>query len=447
MPKAEPKTEPKSARPRRSAARAPAKLRDRYDAIVVGGGMIGGTLAVALGRLGLDVLLLDRLDPELALEAPFDGRASAIAFGSQRILDGLGIWSGMADAAQPILDIRVSDGASPLFLHYDHREVGGAHAGAPFGWIVENLAIRRAIAAALNAAANVTRLAPAEALDAGVRPGRMVVRVLDQAGKRSRDIDATLLIGADGRNSSLRRRFGIAVTEWSYPQTAIVCTMGHEKPHRGIAHERFLASGPFAVLPMVDDPAATETFACHRSSIVWTERTTQAPHYLALDDAQFSAQLAQRFGPYYGEVRILGARWSYPLSLMHAETYVRPRLALIGDAAHSIHPIAGQGLNMGLRDIAALAEAVADAARLGLDIGAADVLARYQRWRRFDNVALAAVTDGLNGLFSNDVPPIRVARDVGLAAVNKLPPVKRFFMRHAMGMTGQLPRLMKGERL
>ncbi|MGE0734593.1 MAG: UbiH/UbiF/VisC/COQ6 family ubiquinone biosynthesis hydroxylase [Alphaproteobacteria bacterium] len=437
----------KPARPRKTSSGSPAKLHDRYDVIIVGGGMIGGTLAASLGRLGLDILLLDRLEPDVALEAPFDGRASAIAYGSQRILDGVGIWSGMAHAAQPILDIRVSDGASPLFLHYDHRAAGEQFAGAPFGWIVENLALRRAIDAALDGIRNVTRVAPAQALDVALRPGHIGVRVLDEAGKRSRDIDATLLVGADGRNSSLRKRFGIAVTEWAYPQTAIVCTMGHERPHRGIAHERFLTSGPFAVLPMVDDPLAPDPLARHRSSIVWTERTAQAPHYLALDDAQFSAELAQRFGAYYGDVKLLGRRWSYPLSLMHAETYVRPRAALIGDAAHAIHPIAGQGLNMGLRDVAALAESIADAARLGLDIGAEDVLVRYQRWRRFDNVALAAVTDALNRLFSNDVAPVRIARDVGLAAVNKLPPVKRFFMRHAMGMTGKLPRLMKGERL
>jgi 2-octaprenyl-6-methoxyphenol hydroxylase len=218
--------------------------------------------------------------------------------------------------------------------------------------------------------------------------------------------------------------------------------MGHAKPHRGVAHERFLPSGPFAVLPMTDDPAEG-----YRSSIVWTERNEHVPMFMRLADPSFSLELHRRFGPWLGDVCVLGRRWSYPLRLLHAETYVKPRFALIGDAAHTIHPIAGQGLNLGLRDVAALAEVVADAKRLGLDIGSMAVLERYQRWRRFDNQALALVTDALNRLYSNDSTALALLRDVGMAAVNRLPPLKRFFMRHAMGTVGELPRLLRGEVL
>jgi 2-octaprenyl-6-methoxyphenol hydroxylase len=225
--------------------------------------------------------------------------------------------------------------------------------------------------------------------------------------------------------------------EWRYPQTGIVCTVAHELGHQGVAHERFLPPGPFAILPLKHN----------RSSLVWTERADLAPALLALDEAAFAAEMGRRFGDFLGATRVVGARWSYPLSLLHAERYVAPRLALVGDAAHCMHPIAGQGLNLGLRDVAALAEVLTDARRLGLDIGAASVLERYQRWRRFDSVALLAVTDSLNRLFSNDLAPLRLARDLGLAAVDRLPPLKRLFMRHAMGTVGKLPRLLEGEAL
>jgi 2-octaprenyl-6-methoxyphenol hydroxylase len=405
----------------------------RADVVIVGGGMVGLTLALALGGAGLEVVVVDREDPATALGAPYDGRASAIAFGSRRVLEGLGVWDRMAAEAEPILDIRVSDGDAPLFLHYDHREVGDE----PLGHIVENRAIRKALFARRAEIPAIDLRAPANLAAMEYEPGGVTATLDDGTAVR-----AGLAVAADGRHSRLREEAGIPVTRWRYKQTGIVCTMGHERPHRGVAHERFLPAGPFAVLPMTDDPQHG-----HRSSIVWTENERLAPAMMALDDDAFSAELARRFGPYYGAVRVLGGRWSYPLSLMHANRYAAPRLALVGDAAHAIHPIAGQGLNLGIRGVAALAEVVVETARLGLDIGADDVLKRYERWRRFDAMALVAVTDGLNRLFSNAIPPVRLVRDLGLAGVNLAAPAKRFFMRHAMGMVGDLPRLMTGERL
>ncbi|MCH6576618.1 MAG: UbiH/UbiF/VisC/COQ6 family ubiquinone biosynthesis hydroxylase [Proteobacteria bacterium] len=403
------------------------------DIVVIGGGMVGSTLASALGGAGFEVCVIDREDPAAVLEAGFDGRVSAIAWGSQRVLAALDLWPGMAADAEPILDIRVSDGDSLMFLHFDHADIGDR----PFAYIVENRVTRRALNRRLTASASVRLIAPMTVVSLEREGGGVEAMLADGTKVR-----AALAIAADGRHSRVRRDAGIATTEWSYPQTGIVCTVAHERPHHGVAQERFLAAGPFAILPMTRDAAVG-----HRSSIVWTERAGLVPALFALDDGEFTAQLAVRFGDHLGAVEVVGPRFSYPLALMHAERYIGHRLALIGDAAHAIHPIAGQGLNLGLRDVAALAEVLVDARRLGLDIGHGSVLERYQRWRRFDNVVLAAATDGLNRLFSNDVLPIRIARDLGLAAVNRIAPAKRFFMRHAMGVLGELPRLVRGEPL
>lgn len=408
------------------------------EVLIVGGGLVGLSLGLTLAGAGMEVVVVDREDPATALAAAFDGRASAIARGSKQALAGAGIWSHLASAAQPILDIRVSDGhigqgASGFFVHYDHQEVDGA----PLGYIVENRAIRQGLHRAEAAAGSLRLEAPRQLLDLTTETDRVVARLDD-----GRQIVARLAVAAEGRRSSLRAAAGIKTTEWRYPQAGIVCTIAHEQPHHGVAHEHFLPAGPFAVLPMTDADDGT-----HRSSIVWTEREALAPAMMALPEDRFAAEILRRFGDSLGAVTPIGGRWSYPLSLLHARRYVGQRLALIGDSAHAIHPIAGQGLNMGLRDIAALAETIVDARRLGLDIGDAAVLARYARWRRVDNVMLIAVTDGLNRLFSNDIGPLRLARDLGLAAVNRLPPVKRFFMGHAMGLVGDLPRLIRGEAL
>ena len=429
--------------------------RHECEVLIAGGGMVGLSLAAALAEAGLSVLVVDRMDPAAMREEAFDGRASAIARGSRQALAVLGLWDGMAAAASPILDIRISDGApgaplrggaSSLFLHFSHRDVeaGGAvsDAAQALGHIVENTAIRRACLDRAKALAGIELRAPAELVSVSRTTGGVKARLNDGTELRAR-----LLIAADGRGSAQRAAAGIAITEIGYPQTGIVATVGHERPHNGVAHEHFLPSGPFALLPMTD-AADADGRMVHRSSLVWTERSALAPTMLALEPEAFAGELQRRFGDSLGALSLWSARrWSYPLSLLHAERYVDHRLALVGDAAHGIHPIAGQGLNLGLRDVAALAECIVDARRLGLDIGSAGVLQRYQRWRRFDTMALIVATDSLNRLFSNDLPPVRLLRDLGLAAVNRLPPLKRFFMRHAMGLVGDLPRLVKGEAL
>jgi 2-octaprenyl-6-methoxyphenol hydroxylase len=342
------------------------------------------------------------------------------------------MWRQVSKVAQPILDIVVSDGtirggASPLFLHFDHREVG-----VPLGQLIENRHLRMAQQAVVPQFAGMRLLAPASVKRVTFHSGRAEAEI-----STGEVIEASLCVAADGRDSPLREQAGIKTIGWSYPQHGIVTTVEHERPHEGIAQEYFLPSGPFAILPMVGN----------RSSLVWTEREDLAPQMMKLDPPRFAAEVRARFTDYLGDVAPVGPRWSYPLSLHLARSYIAPRLVLAGDAAHGIHPIAGQGLNLGLRDAAALAEILVDAMRLGLDIGALHILERYERWRRFDNVVLAASTDGLNWLFSNDIAPVRAARDIGLSITDKIPPLRRFFMRHAGGDVGELPRLLKGEAL
>lgn len=404
------------------------------DVLVVGGGLVGGTLAVLLARAGLTVTLVDRADPAAGLDAGFDGRASAIALATHRVLVAAGLWDRLGPLASPINDIRVADAGSMLFLHYDHSLLGTA----PFGFMIENRHLRRALHDAQNSAPNLTVVAPAHitAMDVDGAGASLTL-----AGGRR--LNASLIVGADGRASRTRAWAGIRATGWNYDQTGIVCTVDHEHPHGFVAHEHFLAAGPFAILPIKGAPGREE----HQSSLVWTERDTLAPALMALTDEDFLAELALRFGDFLGSLALVGPRWSYPLALMVAERSTAARYALAGDALHGMHPIAGQGLNMGLRDVAVLAEVLADAKRLGLDLGSPAVLEDYERGRRFDNSLMLGMTDALNRLFSNDIAPVRLARDLGLAAVNALPDVKKYFMRHAMGEVGDLPRLMRGEAL
>jgi 2-octaprenyl-6-methoxyphenol hydroxylase len=399
------------------------------DVLIVGGGLAGLTLAAALGGAGVDTILVDRESADARLLDTFDGRTTAVAFGTKRIVEAAGLWAHVPAAATgAILDIRVTDERSPLFLHYDHREVGDE----PFGWIVENRTLRRAAFARLAQLQTVAHLAPAEVTDLA----RTATRVRATLGDGT-TVDARLVVGADGRHSTVRRWAGIGTSGWAYAQTAIVCTIDHEYPHHGVALEHFLPPGPFAVLPM----------AGNRASVVWTERRRDAQAVLAMPEERFLLELRRRAGDWLGRVRTVGPKFAYPLSLLHADAYAADRVALVSEAAHAMHPIAGQGLNVGLRDVAALAEVIVDAHRLGLDPGGADALARYERWRRPDTLMLLAVTDGLNRLFANRIAPLKLARDVGLAVVNRTPPLKRFLMRSAMGTTGDLPRLARGEAL
>ena len=404
------------------------------DILIVGGGLVGGPLACALAQAGLSVALIDSEVPDATLAPSFDGRASAVALAPQRMLAAIGLWPDIEPLAAPIRHIRVSDGASPLFLHYDYRELGqAADKAEPFGWIVENRATRQAILKGLaRHEKNVTFLAPVKMTHLARNASDVVATLAD-----GRTVRARLAVAADGRASPVRESAGIGVTRWKYNQTAIVCTVAHSLAHGDAAQEHFLPAGPFAILPLTGQ----------RSSVVWTEREHLVPGILAQDEAAFQRELESRFGDYLGDLTLEGPRFSYPLTLQFAHSYTAHRLAIIGDAAHGMHPVAGQGMNMGLRDVAALAEILVEAKRLGQDLGDAQLLARYARWRRFDNLLMLGLTDALVRLFSNDVAPLKLARDVGMAAVNKMPALKRFFMRHAMGTVGELPKLLRGERL
>jgi 2-octaprenyl-6-methoxyphenol hydroxylase len=396
------------------------------DVAIVGGGLVGLTMACALAQAGFDVVVLDGKPAPTRRDAAFDGRASAIAAASRRMLARLGVWDALASRAQPILEIRVSDRDAPLFLHYDHADVGEG----PLGYMVEN---RDTIAALHERAAvlpGLAHVAPAPVDRIERARGRIVL------GWSGGTVAARLAIAADGRASPLRALAGIGATSHDYRQVGIVCTVRHERPHRGIAHERFLPAGPFAILPLRGD----------RASLVWTERADLAPRLLALDDDGFLEELGDRFGDFLGRLALEGPRWSYPLALVRAERLVDDRLALIGDAAHAIHPIAGQGFNLGLRDVATLAHVLAEGRAVGLEPGDHGPLAHYERWRRTDTMVLATVTDALNRLFANDSAPLRLARDAGLALVDCAPPLKRVFMRHAMGTLGALPRLLAADQ-
>ena len=400
------------------------------DVIVGGGGMVGLTLALALAQGGMKVSVADPMPAAALTDAKFDGRVSALAYASVRMYQALGVWPDLDAHAQPINDILVTDAkldreASPFSLHFDHREIG-----EPLGRIVENRHIRTALYKAAEASANITLISPAAMTALEHEGGAITARLSNGQSVRAR-----LAVAADGRDSAMREAQGIGIVGWSYPQIGIVATVEHARPHNGVAYEHFLPSGPFAILPMTGN----------RSSLVWTERETLAPKILQSSEMEFEAELSRRFGAHLGATKAAGPRWSYPLKFHLARGYVRPRFALAGDSAHGIHPIAGQGLNLGLKDAAALAESVLDAARLGLAIGALDVLKRYERWRRFDSFLLAAATDGLNRLFSNDIAPLRAIRDLGLGIVDQIGPLRRLFMRHAGGELGQLPRLLKGE--
>jgi 2-octaprenyl-6-methoxyphenol hydroxylase len=400
------------------------------EVLIAGGGFAGFALAIALRQSLGPQFAVTLADPDLA-RADVDARASAVAAAPRRMFEALGAWGAVADEAQPILDMvvtdsRVSDAVRPVFLTFG----GEIEPGEPFAHMIENGRLIAALAA--KAASIGVNLVAEPVIDFHAGPGGVDVRLGGGAA-----IAAKLLVAADGARSRLRERAGIATHGWSYGQSAIVTTVTHERDHLGRAEEHFLPAGPFAILPL----------RRNRSSIVWTERTEEASRIVALADDAFHEELERRFGLRLGEIVVSGPRRAYPLGLWVARSFMAERLALVGDAAHVIHPIAGQGLNMGLRDVAALAEAIVDAVRLGLDPGDATVLERYQRWRRFDTMAMSVSTDGLNRLFSNQSDVLRLARDIGLGIVDRLPGLKRAFIREAAGLVGEVPKLLRGEAL
>ncbi|MFD3190335.1 FAD-dependent monooxygenase [Sedimentitalea sp. HM32M-2] len=400
------------------------------DIIIVGGGLNGPALALALAQTGHRVSVIDALPAATRGDPGFDGRAYALALTSQRLLQAIGIWPGLTEHAQPMLEIKVTDGRagtgpSPFFMHFDHTEIEEG----PMGYMVEDRHLRRAFLDAMAEQPLITQINGRTVV--GQTPTAAGVSVtLDDGSK----ISGRLLVGSDGRNSGTARRAGIRRTGWDYGQTALVCAVAHEKPHGGIAHQFFMPPGPLAILPLTGN----------RCSIVWSERTETARRIHALDEAKYMAELHPRFGDFLGNLTLAGRRFTYPLNLTLANSFIAERMALVGDAAHGMHPIAGQGLNAGLRDVAALAETLTLAARRGEDIGAATVLQQYQQWRRFDTATLALATDAFNKLFSNDNSILRLGRDLGMGLVNAMPGLRRNFVREAAGLTGDLPRLMQG---
>lgn len=394
-----------------------------FDVAVIGGGLIGTALAAVLGQAGASVAVIDRLAADRRRAPEFDGRAYAFALGSQRLIERIGLWAALAGDAQEIADIRVGEGSgSPALVHFDPRSLDEGRVG----WVVEDHHLRRAL---LEAPASGETMAPAEVAAVEYGPGAATVTLRDGGTVRAR-----LVVAADGRRSGIARAAGIGRLRWDYRQTGLVAAIEHDRPHQGLAHQSFFPGGPFAVLPLTGA----------RSAIVWSEDVARAEALMALSETAYAAELRTRIGERLGAVRLIGRRWAYPLDLTLAERYCAPRLALVGDAAHGVHPIAGQGMNMGLRDVAALAETAIEAARRGEDIGALPVLERYERWRRFDATAFALGMDALNRLFSNDSGALSMLRQAGLGAVGALAPLRRALMREATGQAGAVPRLLRG---
>lgn len=403
-----------------------------FDVVIAGGGLNGPALALALADAGLTVAVVDARPADARAGDAFDGRAYALALASQRLLAALGLWRDLADKAQEIRRVEATqgapgDGPGPFGLHFDGAEIEEGR----LGYMLEDRFLYRALLAAMRD--RVTHLPGVSVTAQQVEGATIRVALSD-----GRDLRARLLVGADGRQSGVAERAGIRRTGRDYGQIALVAAVDHALPHHGTAHQYFMPTGPLAILPLPGN----------RSSIVWSEAAAQARAIIALPDAEFLVALRPRFGDFLGEIRLAGPRFSYPLNLTLAERYVDARLALVGDAAHGVHPVAGQGLNLGLRDVAALAEVLVAARRRGEDIGAELVLARYQDWRRPDATALALGMDGVNTLFSNANPLLRAAREIGMGLVDALPPLRRGFMRQAAGLSlHPMPRLLTGRRL
>ena len=399
------------------------------DIAIVGGGLNGPALALAAAQVGLRVIVLDATSHKPRKNAKFDGRAYALALASKRLMAAVGVWENVAQDAEPMLNIRVSDGrtgvgASPFFMDFDHAELEEG----PMGYMVEDRHLRYALQAAMQTSPLIEYRLATRVTGQSTGPEGVTLSLAN-----NQKITTRLLVGADGRQSGTAARAGITYTGWQYGQTALVCAVEHDRPHGGVAHQFFMPAGPMAVLPL----------SARRSTVVWSEKTDNAAVIKTLDDAAFLDVLRPRFGDFLGDIALTGGRFSYPLGMMIAKSYIAPNVALIGDAAHGVHPIAGQGLNAGLRDVAALIQVLSEAKQRGEDFASQPVLARYQLWRRFDATALAVATDGFNRLFSNDNPILRLGRDLGMGMLNAMPKVRRGILREAAGLTGDLPDLMR----
>jgi 2-octaprenyl-6-methoxyphenol hydroxylase len=412
-----------------------------YEVVIAGGGLAGRALALALVKLapkGFRIALVDAEVPRAEVSqantpAREDARALALSAATKSLLSVLDVWPTLQANAQPITSIEITDSPlhaelRPHFLGFDDE----LKRGEPGAYLVDYGALSRALETAVAREAGIDIFAPDTVVDYSTDDFSIAAKLASGA-----ELKARLLVAADGKRSRLRERAGIKCVSWSYPQVGIVTTVAHTRPHHGRAVQHFLPAGPFAMLPLTGN----------RSSIVWTEEKERGAAIMALDEAGFTGELATRFGAKLGEIKLAGPRQSFPLDFQIARSFIADRLALIGDAAHVVHPLAGQGLNIGMRDVAALAEIIVEEARLGLDVGAPPGLERYQRWRRFDSAFSAAVMDGLNRLFSNDSAPLRVLRDLGLGLVDRAPQLKHFLVREAAGTTGDVPRLLKGERV
>lgn len=401
------------------------------DILIAGGGLNGPALALALAQGGFRVTVIDARPAPDRAEAGFDGRAYALAVASVRLLKAIGVWEAVADKAQPMLEIKASDGragegAAPFFLHFDAAEIEEG----PMGHMLEDRYLYAAFLDAMQHMPGITLLSGETVVAQEVKPEGVTVTLAS-----GRKLTGGLLVGCDGRGSGVAQRAGIRRVGWGYGQTALVTAIHHQHDHHGVAQQFFMPSGPLAILPLKGG---------HHSSIVWSETDANAAAIQALSDAEYMKALRPRFGDFLGEISLAGARFTYPLSLSLAERFIAPRVALVGDAAHGVHPIAGQGLNLGLRDVAALAEVLILARRRGEEPGNQTALEEYQRWRRFDATALALGMDTVNRVFSTDNPVLRLGRDLGMGAINAMPSLRRGFIRQAAGLTGDLPKLLTG---
>lgn len=407
-----------------------------FDVAIAGGSFAGLSLALALARAdeSLRIAVMDQLAPDQVLAPDFDGRSFALSASSRHLLAALGIWEKLQDKVQPIIameitDSRLDNAVRPSLLHFD-SELQTGETGEAAAWMVESRHLKSALLEAVSASAGISLIAPEtvtsfQAAESGI--------MADLAGGDG--LSAELLVAADGKKSALRRSAHIKTVGWSYDQVGIAATVAHEKPHGGVAIQHFLPSGPFAILPLT----------LNRSSLVWTEEASRGREIVALDDAGFLAELKKRFGSKRGQLALAGPRAAFPLDMHIARSFIAERFALIGDAAHAVHPLAGQGLNIGLRDVAALTQVIVEGRRIGLSPGDAQILRRYEKWRRFDSAFSGFAMDALNRLFSNDSAPKRALRDIGFGLVDRAPLLKSFFMHEASGLTGEVPVLLRGE--